>query len=166
MSNPESNAEPPPLATALLRRFLHDEPLAGDLLERYAVKRSRLWFWREVLAAVLMRRHRRADQEHPLGIAGDAALIGAERAQPVVQPRQVNLTASPIPGIGGLGLVVLGGIVAVVRPEVWWMFVPAIVGGAALGLTVALVRRRALLSGPAVRDRTLLQERDERDHTD
>ncbi len=153
---------PPPLAVALMRRFLHDnEPLAGDLLERFAVRQSRLWFWREVLTAIAIRAFQHRDQESPLGLAGHSGFDSRERAWNVADPRQVNLTASPLPGIGGLGLVALGIVIALARPQVWWMFVPAIVGGAALGLTLALVRRGAVLSGPAMANRTLLRDSDD-----
>ncbi|MBA2304408.1 MAG: hypothetical protein H0W08_17495 [Acidobacteria bacterium] len=157
-----SSSEPPRVATALLRRFLDDnEPLAGDLLERFTVRQSRLWFWREVLTAIVIRALQRPDRDHPLGVGEHADFIPHERARLVEQPRQVNLTASPLPGVGGLSLVALGGMVTLVRPQAWWMFVPAVIGGAALGLTMAFVRRRAVLSGPANGNRTLLRVSDD-----
>ena len=132
-----TRSDPPRLAVALLRRVLDDnEPLAGDLLERFAAGQSRLWFWREVLAAVAVR-----------------AL--QQRARERAIRRQVNLTASPIPGMGGLGLVALGALVSLVRPWVLWMLVPALAGGVALGFTIALLRRRSLLSGPVRSSRIL-----------
>lgn len=153
--------DPPRLAAALLRRFLHDnEPLVGDLLERFAVSRSRLWFWRQVLTAIVIRAFQRRDQERPLGLVGPSASGPNERARDVEHPRPINLTASPLPGVGGLGLVALGTLVALVRPDAWWVFLPAILGGVALGVTMALVRRRAVLSGPAKRNRTLLRDTD------
>ena len=40
-------------AVISLEQFVHDnEPLAGDLLEGFAVRRSRVWFWRQVLLAI------------------------------------------------------------------------------------------------------------------
>jgi hypothetical protein len=138
-----TGSDPPPLAAALLRRFLRDnEPLAGDLLERFAVSRSRLWFWREVLAAIVIRGFQHRDHERPLGLVEHSGFDSHERARNAGRPRQVNLTASPLPGIGGLGLVALGVVVVLARSQVWWMFAPAIVGGVAFGLTMALVRRR------------------------
>jgi hypothetical protein len=159
-----TRSDPPPLALALMRRFLRDdEPLAGDLLEGFAARRSRLWFWRQVLAAIAIRAFHGTDPERPLGVGGDSDLAALERVRNARPARHVNLTASPLPGIGGLGLVVLGVIVAPARPEVWWMFVPAIAGGAALGVILAVVRRRAALSGPAGESRTLLKASDEAD---
>ena len=46
--------DPPRLAVGLLRRFVPDnEPLVGDLLERFAMGQSRLEFWRQVLLAIV-----------------------------------------------------------------------------------------------------------------
>ena len=147
---------PPRLATALLRRFLPgNEPLAGDLLERFEASRSRLWFWREVIAAIVIQALQRPDRDHPLGVGEHPEWVLGERSRNADPPRRVNLTASPLPGVGGLSLVALGGIVTVVEPQAWWMFVPAVAGGAALGVTMALVRRRAALGGSAREDRTL-----------
>jgi len=50
---------PPRLATWLLQRLApgrHRESLEGDLLERYARGRSRLWYWREVAVAIVIAR--------------------------------------------------------------------------------------------------------------
>lgn len=46
----------PRLATWLLVRFSsgpHNEAIAGDLMEQYAVRQSRLWYWRQVLSAIV-----------------------------------------------------------------------------------------------------------------
>jgi hypothetical protein len=51
------SSRPPALATWLLEHLLpHDknEALAGDLLERFGQERSAIWYWRQVLAAVMV----------------------------------------------------------------------------------------------------------------
>ena len=50
--------DPPRLATWLLQRFAsgsRGESLVGDLLERYQQKRSRSWYWRQAVTAILVR---------------------------------------------------------------------------------------------------------------
>ncbi len=49
------NKRAPAVATWLLIRFSsgpHGEAIAGDLMEQYAARRSRGWFWRQVLSAI------------------------------------------------------------------------------------------------------------------
>jgi hypothetical protein len=51
-----TSIHPPRIATWLLRRFSagpHAEAIAGDLLEQYQANRSPLWYWRQVLSAVV-----------------------------------------------------------------------------------------------------------------
>ena len=47
----------PPVATWLLKRFVtgpHAEAIVGDLLERFNQDGSVLWFWRQVLLAIVV----------------------------------------------------------------------------------------------------------------
>jgi hypothetical protein len=156
--------DPPPLAVALLRRFLHDnEPLAGDLLERFAARPSRLWFWRQVLLAIVIHSFQPSDVERPLGLVEHSSFVPAERWRNV-EPRRINLTASPLPAVGGLGLVALGALVALVGPEILWIFLPAIFGGVALGVAMAIIRRRRA-SSPATASRTVLRDSDDIGHS-
>jgi hypothetical protein len=52
---------PPRLAAFLLNLFAVNEPLAGDLHEEYLAGRSATWYWRQVLAAVLLGPTRRVE---------------------------------------------------------------------------------------------------------
>ncbi len=52
---------PPPLALWLLRRWgsaYHRDSLEGDLMEQYQEGRGRLWYWRQVAAAILIAQRR------------------------------------------------------------------------------------------------------------
>ena len=153
-----TGTDPPPLAVALLDRFLHDnEPLAGDLVEKFAARPSRLWFWSQVLLAIVIHSFQQRDVERPLGLGGHSSFVAAERWRNV-EPRRINLTASPLPDVGGLGLVAFGVLVALVGPEILWIFLPAMSGGLALGAALAIVRRRLALSSPATASRNLLRD--------
>ena len=56
-----NNREPPRMAVWLLKRWASPyqrESLLGDLLEMYSDGRSRVWYWREVTAALILARVR------------------------------------------------------------------------------------------------------------
>jgi hypothetical protein len=66
--------KPPRLAMAILMRLgPREEPLVGDLVEEYTTGRSRLWFWRQALAAVAAGAIR-GIRDQPLRAVGAAAL--------------------------------------------------------------------------------------------
>ena len=72
----------PALATALLLRFgPQDDSFVGDLAEEYSGGRSRSWYWRQVLAAIVLasvRHDRRPSAAHGHGRChrlGDALLL-------------------------------------------------------------------------------------------
>lgn len=140
-----TGTDPPQLAVELLDRFLHaNEPLAGDLVEKFAARPSRLWFWCQVLLAIVIHSFQQRDVERPLGLGGHSSFVPPERWRNV-EPRRINLTASPLPDVGGLGLVAFGVLVALAGPDVLWIFLPAILGGVALGVAMAIIRRRATI---------------------
>jgi hypothetical protein len=56
-----NNREPPKMAVWLLKRWASPyrrDSLLGDLLEMYRADRSRLWYWRQVIAALILARAR------------------------------------------------------------------------------------------------------------
>jgi hypothetical protein len=140
-------SHPPRLAIALLRRFVADsEPLVGDLIEQFGVRQSRVWFWRQTLLAMVFRPAR--DPEPPLGLGAHSRFDAASIVPAKPRVRRVNMTASPIPDVGGLGLVALGVIVALARPNAWLIFLPAIAGGVILGAVVVMVRAKREPNAP------------------
>lgn len=57
------------------------------------------------------------------------------------QDGQINISAIPVAGIGGLGMVALAAIIAVAFPLARWLLVGGIVSGVAIAAVLILVRR-------------------------
>jgi len=135
---------PPRLAMWLLDRFgRDDEGLTGDLVEELDRGRSRAWFWRQVVAAIALRRRPR--DPRPLHLLDDSEL-------PIPGPeprREINLTASPIYGIGGLGLVALALLISIMSPTSWLVGLAILLNGALLGALLGYVRWRRTTRGAA-----------------
>jgi hypothetical protein len=56
-----NNREPPKMAVWLLKQWASPyrrDSLLGDLREMYRAGRSRLWYWRQVIAALILARAR------------------------------------------------------------------------------------------------------------
>lgn len=139
---------PPRLAVSLLRRCLpHSEPLVGDLLEECVRRQSRLWLWWQVLAAIVVTAFRRPEEVRPLQLVD-------ERSTPLVprpsaaMPNRINvnggmvLTASPIRGIGGLGIAALLLVMTLMRPATWSFTLIALVAGLLFGIVRIIYTRR------------------------
>jgi hypothetical protein len=56
---------------------------------------------------------------------------------------EINISAIPVAGVGGLGLVAIAVLVAVVMPAAGWLMVTGVTGGCLLGAVLVLVRRLA-----------------------
>jgi len=142
-------SHPSRLALGLLHRFVpDDEPLAGDLLEEFGRRQSQSWLWRQVLMAVLLQAFRRPRDQRLLKLAEPAAALEIVEGGCTSPRKTVNLTASPIAGIGGLGLVVLAFLVTIVSPQAWWIVLAGVLAGVLLGLALLLIRRRGVVSTP------------------
>jgi hypothetical protein len=61
--------------------------------------------------------------------------------------RTINLTGSGVEGIGGLTMVILGFMMSMVVPAIWWFVVGGIGAGVALG--IALVKTKRQVFRPA-----------------
>jgi hypothetical protein len=136
--------QPPRLALALLERLVPDSaPLAGDLIEEFERRPSRAWLWCQVLAAIANASFKRPGDIRPLRLTDLQPADAQERSRRMsVRFRPVNLTASPLPGIGGLGLVALSLLVTVVAPGAWWALFASMLAGVALGVVMIAMHRR------------------------
>ena len=130
---------PPRLGLALLERLgTRNEALAGDLVEGFQLTRSRLWFWQQLLWAIVTGSFRGPSEIRPLRLVASPswqpAATDFATSRRRLQTR--GLAASPIEGIGGIGLAALILLTVSVRPSAL-----TIVGaGAALGIALGVAR--------------------------
>ena len=136
--------DPPRLALYLLHRYGADnEALAGDLVEELTRRRSRLWFWGQVIAAIAIARFRRPAEIRPLRLVDQRSLPLQTLPSAQLRPL-VNLTASPINGIGGLGIVSILLLSTAVQPAMWTLALVALIAGIVLGVArIVFTRHRA-----------------------
>jgi uncharacterized protein (TIGR03435 family) len=140
------------LAIALLERIVPDsEALAGDLLEQFEHRRSQLWLWGQVLAAVATALLDRSDDIRPLKLVDLQPADAIERSRQLsLQRMEVNLTASPLHGAGGLTLVFLAVLLTQVASVFWWVLLASMSAGIVLG--VALIARHRTRLSPQTPD--------------
>jgi hypothetical protein len=107
------SSPPSRIALALIGRFVPDsDPLIGDLIEEFNRRPSNVRLWLQVLAALAAAWTNRDREIRPLKLMDEQPADAIERTRRFqMQFPPVNLTGSPIPGVGGLGLVALGLIV-------------------------------------------------------
>jgi hypothetical protein len=69
---------------------------------------------------------------------------------------QINISGIPVAGVGGLGLVAIAVLVAVVMPAAGWLMVSGVAGGCLVGAVLVLARRRADKREPGGRAPSIL----------
>ena len=130
------------LGLVILEHFAdRNEALAGDILEGFQLTRSHLWFWRELLTAIITGAFWQTEIR-PL------KLVDNPTWQPPLEDYSAARTRLLTMGLGGTGIGGVGGltVVAVVfgisalQPAFWILLML----GPILGLVIALflVRRR------------------------
>jgi MFS family permease len=134
------------LALWLLGHLAHrNEPLAGDLVEQFRIRRSASWLWSQLLIAIIAGSFRQPRTPVALNLTPIDPIVAEWLASRRLTPRRVILS-SPVEGVGGLGLMMMGLLLSTVVPDVWWFVIGGIVCGLALGITLAYRRRRKPLA--------------------
>ena len=138
---------------ALLEWLVPDSgPLAGDLIEEFDRRQSVAWLWWQVLAAIAALFVEPSVEIRPLRLMDEQPIEAMERTRQWNRRfRNINLSASPVPGVGGLGLLALCVLVTLVMPGAWWGLLGSTVAGVALGF--ALIARRDPSSAAAAAPR-------------
>ena len=147
----------PRLALALLERLGPDsEPVAGDLVEEFERRQSTVWFWLQVLAAIATASFARGAEIRPLRLVDLQPADALERSRRMnLRFPPVNLSASPVSGVGGLGLVILAGLVTLVMPAAWWLLLASALAGVVLGIAVIAMRGGIPTAGPTSRPQSI-----------
>jgi hypothetical protein len=138
--------EPPRLALALLERLVPDSAcLAGDLTEQYQRRQSRCWLWWEVLAAIAIAWCKRPDEIRPLRLVDLQPADAVERTRRMgLRFEPVNVAASPLHGIGGLGIAALALMMTLVMPAGWWLLLGSMLAGVVLAVVLIATHRNRI----------------------
>ena len=138
MSTHRALTDPPRLGLAILNRLAdRNEALAGDLLEGFRLKQSRLWFWRELAGAIVTGGFRRSEIR-PIRLV-DFPTWQQPREDFDASRRKVQtlgLSASPVEGVGGISIVVVILFISLLEPALWIV----LAFGMILGMTAGAVR--------------------------
>ena len=136
--------EPSERALAVLNRLaLDNPPLAGDLLEEFRRgNRSPLWLWHQLLQAMLRKELYAPHPPVALNLTPiDPIVAEWLMAKRLYKPKRVSLTGTGIEGIGGLTMVILGFMVTMVIPAIWWFVVGGLAAGAVCGVMMVKLQR-------------------------
>lgn len=133
--------KPAVVALALLDRLApSNEALAGDLREAFHAGRSTSWLWWQIAAAVAGGSLRHLHAPVALNLTPTDPIVAEWLASRRLRPRSVTLS-SPVEGVGGLALMLLGYLLTTVVPDVWWMVIGSTAAGLTLGGVLAYRRR-------------------------
>ena len=132
------------LALAILNRLAdRNQPLAGDLLEQFRMGRSAIWLWAQLVLAIAVGSFRQTRTPVALNLTPTDPIVAEWLIdRKLGMKKKVNLTGTPIEGVGGISAVILGFLLSTVVPDVWWFVVGGIVCGAILGAAMVIARRK------------------------
>ena len=145
MSTHRTPLHPPKLGGAILRRLAdRNEALAGDILEGFQLKQSRLWFWRELVGAILTGGFRRSIEVRPIKLVEFPSLppVHEDFAAKRIRLQTLGLSASPVGGISGWTMVTLIMLISALEPALWIMLAMGMGVGIAVGIGRVIYRRR------------------------
>lgn len=129
------------LALWLLRHLAHrNEPLAGDLVEQFRGGRSAAWLWFQLVYGIAIGSFRQPRVPAALNLTQVDPVVLEWLVSRKLPPRRINLS-SPVEGVGGLGMMLMGLLLSSVVPDVWYFVMGGIVCGLGLGLMLAFRRR-------------------------
>ena len=145
MSTHRIPLNPPRLGAAILHRLAdRNEALAGDILEGFRIKQSRLWFWRELIGAILTGAFRRSIEVRPIKLVDFPSLppVHEDFAAKRIRLQTLGLSASPVSGISGWTIVTLIALISALEPALWVMLAMGMGVGVAIGIGRVMYRRR------------------------
>jgi hypothetical protein len=145
MSTHRTPLNPPRLGAAILSRLAdRNEALAGDILEGFRIKQSRLWFWRELIGAILTGAFRRSIEVRPIKLVDFPSLppVHEDFAAKRIRLQTLGLSASPVSGISGWTIVTLIALISALEPALWVMLAMGMGVGIAIGIGRVIYRRR------------------------
>ena len=147
----------PRFALTVLEYFLPDSaPLAGDLIEELERRRSYGWFWWQLLGAIATASFMRSAEIRPLRLVDLPPTDAIERSRRMsLRFRRVNLTASPVSGVGGLGLVVLAFLVTAVVPGAWWVLLGSTLAGVLMGIVLIAMHAKSPKAATTIQSHSL-----------
>jgi hypothetical protein len=140
-----------PFALAgLLRLVTSSNPaLAGDIEESFRAGTSRLWLWRQLLAAAALTIW---DKRHPtptvVRIVTASPFDRPDRGLRLLDPAPFILGGSRIQSAGGLGLLAAIVLITIVMPAAWFLVLLGLAGGVVVGIVLVRRRRTRGLDGP------------------
>jgi len=145
----------PRLAITLLERFVPDsDPLLGDLIEDFERRPSSGWFWWQILTAIVAATlsFDRPVEIRPLRLVELQPVDAIERSRRMcLRFRAINLSASPLSGVGGLGLAALTFLVTIVSPRTWWVVLASSLAGLLVGIGIIAMHAKPREAVPTIR---------------
>jgi MFS family permease len=149
-------AQPARVALAVLQWLApRNEPLAGDLLEEFQKRQSALWLWSQILLAVALGSFHERRVPVALNLTPVDPAVAEWLMDRALSKRRINLTGTPIEGVGGLSLMALGFLMSAVVPAVWWFVLGGILSGLVLGTAMVMRSRSSMPIDPRQRFATV-----------